>query len=244
MINSVFRNFEMPINAVVIGANGGIGQAFCQHLAHDPCINTLFQLARSPQDGQIECDLDHEDTIKEAAESIARNGEVSLIINATGMLHDPARQITPEKSFRHLDAETMKAYYQANCIGPSLAAKHLLPLMPKRGRAVFAALSARVGSISDNRAGGWHSYRAAKAGLNMMIRNFAREMALKNPESIILGLHPGTVETSLSAPFRAMVKHDVFSPDQAALQLLEVIDKSTPTESGCQIDWKGEVIPG
>jgi len=244
MTNSIFRRFETPVNAVVIGANGGIGKAFCQWLADDPGIDQLFQLARSPQKGQIHCDLDHEETIADAATVVARQGEVRLVINATGMLHDPARQITPEKSFRHLNGETMAAFFQANCIGPSLAAKHFLPLMPKRGRAVFAALSARVGSIADNQAGGWHSYRAAKAGLNMMIRNFAREMAFKNPDSVILGLHPGTVETSLSAPFRDMVRHEVFSPDQAARQLLAVIDNSSPAESGCQLDWKGDVIPG
>ncbi|XDZ64866.1 SDR family NAD(P)-dependent oxidoreductase [Alphaproteobacteria bacterium LSUCC0684] len=240
----MLRRFDAPINAVVVGANGGIGQAVCDLFKNDPGIKQLFQLARTPREGQIYCDLDHEDTIAEAARIIAEHGDVGLIINATGMLHDPARQIMPEKSFRHLNPETMNAYFQANCIGPALAAKYFLPLMPRRGRAVFAAVSARVGSIADNRAGGWHSYRAAKAGLNMMIRNFAHEMVFKNPDSIVIGLHPGTVETSLSAPFRDMVKHDIFPPDQAARQLLAVIGNVTPAESGHQLDWKGEIIPG
>ena len=240
----ILTSFDAPINAAVIGANGGIGEALCHLISADPGIELLYQLSRHPNEGQMFCDLDREDTIAEAAAAIARDGKLGLIINATGMLHDPKRQITPEKSWRHLDAETMTAYFQANCIGPSLAVKHFLPLMPKRGRAVFAALSARVGSIADNRAGGWHSYRAAKAGLNMMIRNFALEMKLRNPESVVIGLHPGTVETSLSAPVRAMIRHEVFTPTLAARQLLEVIDRATPGESGCQFDWKGELIPG
>jgi len=240
----MLKSFAAPIKAVVVGANGGIGQAMCDLLSDDPSIEHLFQLARTPREGQMFCDLNREDTIANAAREISEHGMVGLIINATGMLHDPARHITPEKSFRHLNAETMNAYFQANCIEPALAAKHFLPLMPRRGRAVFAALSARVGSFADNRAGGWHSYRAAKAGLNMMIRNFAHEMVIKNPDSVVIGLHPGTVETSLSAPFQDMVKHDIFSPNQAARQLLDVIDKVTPVESGRQVDWKGDLIPG
>jgi len=236
--------FAAPISAVVIGANGGIGRVFCQVLADDPAISRLYQLARQPRDGQIYCDLDDEETIIAAAETIGAQDELRLVINATGMLHEEARDLLPEKSFRQLRPEAMAAYFQANCIGPSLAAKHFLPRMAKRGRTVFAALSARVGSIADNRAGGWHSYRAAKAGLNMMICNFAREMTFRNPDSIIIGLHPGTVETPLSAPFRGLVRHEVFSPEEAALHLLAVIGGATPAESGCQLDWQGEIIPG
>jgi len=237
-------NFEDNLRIVVIGARGGIGAALSDALAESDQVQRLYRLSRNPTADGIAIDLNNEVSVQAAADQIAQEGALDLVINATGMLHDEARGILPEKTWRHLNAQTMLDVYQDNCIGPAMAAKYFLPLMTKSRRSVFAALSARVGSIADNRVGGWHSYRAAKAALNMLIRNFALEMAYKSPEAIVVGLHPGTVATSLSAPFYSVVKHDIFSPDEAAQHLLKVIDGLTPKDSGQQWAWDGTPIPG
>ena len=148
-------------------------------------------------------DLALEDTIAAAAARVAGTGPVALVIVATGLLHDGGHQ--PEKTFKRLDPAFLAKTFQINAIGPALVAKHFLPLLPRRGRAVFAALSARVGSISDNELGGWYGYRASKAALNMLIRTAAIELARTHKEAICVGLHPGTVATGLSGPFQAGV---------------------------------------
>ena len=233
----------------IIGASGGIGQALADRLAQQPeQVNRVYRLSRRPLEGHLHMDLDDEASIINAAQLIAqdsaKDGPLDLVINATGLLHDADQGITPEKTWRHLDPKTMMAVYQANCVAPVMAAKHFLPLMRRSGKSVYAVLSARVGSIADNRVGGWHSYRAAKAGLNMTLRNLALEMALKSPDAIVMGLHPGTVATGLSEPFRGMVKHDIFSPEASADHLIKVIDDATPQSSGHQWAWDGTKIPG
>lgn len=123
-------------------------------------------------------------------------------------------------------------------------AKHFLPMLAPGRRAVFCALSARVGSIGDNRLGGWHAYRASKAALNMLIKTFSIELARRHPGAVCIGLHPGTVETELSAPFRSGIRPEkLFTPSCAAIQLLEVIDQVGPSDSGRQFAWDGQVIP-
>ena len=150
--------------------------------------------------------------------------------------------MTPEKTFRTLDGAAMLQSFRVNTVGPALVGKHLLPLLPRSGRSVFAALSARVGSIGDNRLGGWHSYRAAKAALNMVLRNFAIELAQSRPEAICVGLHPGTVRTGLSAPFAG--RRTVLEPAASATRLLEVIARLTVAESGGVLAWDGaRIIP-
>lgn len=240
MLPSLGENFT----AVVVGASGGIGGGLCRQLAANPACTRLYACARQPGETGLAIDLEDEASIAAAAAEIAESGQPALVIGATGMLHHPEKNRQPEKSFKHLSSEGLIDYYTANCIAPALLAKHFLPLLPRRGKTVLALLSARVGSIADNRKGGWHGYRAAKAGLNMLIRNFALEMGLRNPDAVVIGLHPGTVATGLSAPFRGMVNHDIFSPDEAAQHLLAVIDAAGPDATGHQLDWKGEVIPG
>lgn len=238
-------SFAAPMRVAVIGASGGIGRAFADLLSQpSDHISDVYRLSRRPLDGHLHINLDDEASIARAAEKIGQDGPLDLVINATGLLHDDANNITPEKTWRHLDAQTMAAVYHANCIAPVMAAKHFLPLMRRDGKSVFAALSARVGSIADNRVGGWHSYRAAKAGLNMVIRNLALEMTMKSPQAIIMGLHPGTVATELSAPFRGMVKHDIFTPEEAAAHLIKVINDAGQDHSGHQWAWDGAKIPG
>jgi NAD(P)-dependent dehydrogenase (short-subunit alcohol dehydrogenase family) len=189
-------------------------------------------------------DLEREETIVAAAETIRASVDgLHLAIVATGILHDGAR-LKPEKSWRALDGEAMATAFRLNAIGPALVAKHFLPLLAMGRKSVFAALSARVGSIGDNRLGGWHAYRASKAALNMLIRTLAVELSARNPDALCVGLHPGTVDTALSKPFQANVPAGkLFAPETSARYLLGVLDRLTPANSGSIYAWDGEKIP-
>ncbi len=166
-----------------------------------------------------------------------------LVLVATGSLQGEGIA-PPERSLRELDAASLLQSYRINTIGPALVAKHMLPLLPRSGRSVFAALSARVGSIGDNRLGGWHSYRASKAALNMILRNIAIELARTHPDALCLGLHPGTVDTSLSRPFQRQVAKDrLFTADYSAGRLLSVIEAAGPAQSGQVLAWDGRPVP-
>jgi NAD(P)-dependent dehydrogenase (short-subunit alcohol dehydrogenase family) len=150
----------------------------------------------------------------------------------------------PEKSLKQITAQGLAEQFAINAIGPALVAQAFLPLLPRDRRAVFAVLSARVGSIEDNRLGGWHGYRAAKAALNMLVRNFAIELARSHPQAIVVGLHPGTVDTALSAPFQKGVAPErLFTPASAAARLLDTLDGLTPQDSGGLFAWDGSRIP-
>ena len=165
----------------------------------------------------------------------------NLVIVATGLLHND--NLMPEKGLRDITAKEMKKIFEVNIIGPALVAKHFIPLLPRTGKSIFAALSSRVGSISDNRLGGWHSYRASKAALNMMTKNIAIETARTHKEAAIIGLHPGTVDTNLSSPFQSNVKDGkLFSPEQFADYLLNVIDQASAADTGKILAWDGQEI--
>ena len=227
--------------AVVIGASGGIGRAFVEALAEEGAYDVVHRFARSETGGQ-HMDLEDEASIAAAAAIVADGPPVELLLIATGLLHERGRG--PEKAFRDLDAAWLARSYAVNAIGPALVFKHFLPLIPRTGKPVFAALSARVGSISDNRLGGWHGYRAAKAALNMLIRNFAIEQARRAPGNICVGLHPGTVDTGLSKAFQGGVPGDkLFTPQQSAGYLLGVIDGLKAQDSGKCFDWAGQEVP-
>lgn len=244
----MFDNFaERPI-AAIVGASGGIGAAMTRQLADIPTIERVLAFSRSPvafnhprvQTGHI--DLEDEETIAAAAETTREAGGAQIVIVAVGLLHDGA--IQPEKSWRALDADQLTRSFQINTIGPALVARHFLPLFPRSGRAIFAALSARVGSIGDNRIGGWYGYRASKAALNMIIRNLAIELARKRGEAICVGLHPGTVDTDLSKPFQSATPPEkLFTPDYAASCLLRVLDGLAPADSGSVLAWDGRRVP-
>jgi NAD(P)-dependent dehydrogenase (short-subunit alcohol dehydrogenase family) len=239
----MLSSFHRPIAACVFGASGGVGAAFVRQLSNDPAVEVVHAGARSPVEGRrkvipFQFDLTDEASIADAAAAI---GPLDLIIIATGMLHDG--ELQPEKSFR---AQTPDAYARAfalNATGPALTAKHFLPLLPKDRRGIFAALSARVSSVSDNRLGGWHAYRASKAALNMIVRNFAVELGRTHKEAIAVTLHPGTVATPLSEPFQRSVEPDkLFTPDFAAERLLAVLDDLMPGDSGNLFAWDGQRI--
>ena len=207
-------------------------QALAQGAAYDAVIG----LSRSsiPM-----LDLLSETSIAAAAAFINAQGTPRLIIDATGVLQ--SKTIKPEKSWRELDAAQMAEAFAINAIGPALVMKHFLPLLPREGSCVFATLSARVGSIGDNRLGGWYSYRASKAALNQLVRTAAIELNRRAPNAICVALHPGTVDTGLSASF-AKTGLDVQTPELAAARLLETIAGLTVGDSGGFFDYKGETI--
>jgi NAD(P)-dependent dehydrogenase (short-subunit alcohol dehydrogenase family) len=224
---------EHLIPAVIIGATGGIGAALAAELERRG--HPVRRLGRTTEPA---LDLLDEGSIARAAAGIGPG--LRLVVDATGFLHDERFQ--PEKSFRQLDPAHLAQSFALNASGPALLMKHFLPLLARDGRAVFATLSARVGSISDNRLGGWYSYRAAKAALNQIMRTAAIELARGRPEAICVALHPGTVETPLSAPF-AKSGLEVQPPAQSAARLLDVLAALTPAGNGGFFDHHGRPIP-
>ncbi len=217
--------------AVVIGARGGIGSALVAALEEEDI----------PVRGFARPELDILDEASIAAAAASLPSPPTLVIVATGMLHEGSHG--PEKSFRDLDADRLVRSFTVNSIGPALVAKHFLPLLPKGQRSVFAVLSARFGSISDNRLGGWYGYRASKAALNQLIRTLSIEMKRLNDRAIVVGLHPGTVDTRLSKPFQSNIAPgQLFDPARAAVQLLDVIDELGVKDSGNILAWDGSTI--
>jgi NAD(P)-dependent dehydrogenase (short-subunit alcohol dehydrogenase family) len=235
--------------AVIFGASGGIGAALVAQLENSDRYGAIHSGSRNlpdtarPKTIPFAFDLCNEASIAQAAQAIGEAGPLDLAFVATGMLHSTGSQM-PEKSSRALDAEAMAQVFAINTFGPAIIAKHFLPLMRRDERSVFAVLSARVGSIGDNRLGGWHSYRASKAALNMLVRNFAIEFAARNPRGIVVAVHPGTVNTELSRPFkRAVPEGALFEPKQSAMHMLAMLESLSPNDSGGLFAWSGERIP-
>lgn len=230
--------------AAVFGASGGIGAALVAELAADPRCAIVRAGSRKAAPSANEkvlpfaFDLDDPASLARAAETV---GTPDLVVVATGLLHD--ERLQPERSFRTLDTRTMERAFMVNAFGPAMIARHIFSHANRHSRVVFGALSAKVGSISDNRLGGWYSYRASKAALNQMIRTFSIELARTHPRSVCVALHPGTVNTALSKPFQTGVAAgNLFSPQRAAQQLLAVLDGVGPEASGRLIGWDGREI--
>ncbi len=219
------------MRAVVIGATGVIGAALADVLA---ARGEVVRIGRSTSPG---LDLLDEASIAAAAQAVGPG--LHLVIDATGFLHDARFQ--PEKSLRALDPAHLAYSFAINATGPALVMKHFLPLLARGERAVFATLSARVGSISDNRLGGWYSYRAAKAALNQLMRTASVELARTQKQAICVALHPGTVNTGLSGPF-AKNGLDVQTPAQSAARLIAVLDGLSPEHTGLLFDHMGEIV--
>lgn len=230
----MLSSYHRSPNALVVGSSGGIGAAFADHL--EAAGAAVHRASRS---GPIRIDYDEPETIETALAGI---DTLDLVVVATGLLHGEDKG--PEKSTRALDADWMLRNYRINTVGPMLVARHALPKMRRDAKTVFAALSARVGSISDNRLGGWHSYRMAKAALNMGLRNLAIEHARRWPSGLVVGLHPGTVDTGLSKPFQGNVADGkLFDADWAAGEMLRVLDGLGPEATGRVFDYAGERVP-
>ena len=238
------KSFNAAANVAVVGASGGIGQAAVQLLSDDPSVGLVHAFSRdatNSRDGKVHrlpIALLDEQSIISAVEFAASRAPLDLVFVASGMLHRD-RAVQPEKTMRALSMSAMSEVFNVNTIGPALLAKHFLPAMRETGKTVFVALSARVGSISDNRLGGWVS----KAALNMVIKTIAVEQARRRPESIVVSLHPGTVDTALSKPFSAGVsKISLFTPEHSAACLLKVIDGLNVADSGGFFAWDGAAI--
>ncbi|WP_424927253.1 SDR family NAD(P)-dependent oxidoreductase [Amaricoccus tamworthensis] len=216
---------------LVIGASGGIGSAVASAAAERG--DEVTGLSRSG-DGLDITDPDSVDRI------VGRlSGTFDLVLVATGALVVDGYQ--PEKSVRALEAEGLMGQFRVNTIGPALILKHVLRLLPRDRRSVFAALSARVGSIGDNRLGGWHSYRASKAALNQIVHGAAIEVARTHKQAVCVCLHPGTVETPFTAEYAD--RHDTVPADEAAANLLNVIESLKPDQTGKFFDYAGREIP-
>lgn len=236
-------------NIAIIGSAGAIGSAFTQELAERYPEAYICAFARNtpeqlPGGVRFHCiDYTNESSIAACAAAASAASPLDLVVVATGILHEG--EIKPEKSLRDLSAEKFQRLFAANTVAPALLAKHFVPKLNRDERAVFAALSARVGSISDNRLGGWYAYRASKAALNMVLKNVAIETRRQNKGAIIVGLQPGTVDSELSKPFQGNVPEgQLFTPTYAARQLLNVLDTLKPEQSGKCFDFEGlEVEP-
>lgn len=245
---TALTTFPPQTRVAVIGASGGVGQALVALFANDPRVERVFALARtpcpvsSPNVTQGELDLENEASIASCATSVSADSPLDIVVVATGILWS-GEKLRPERSMQELDIDKLTKVFAINATGPALVAKHFLPNLRKGSKTVFAALSARVGSIGDNRLGGWYSYRASKAALNMLLKTFSIEQARQWPQAVIIGLHPGTVNTELSAPFTKRTSPEkLFSPEISAGHLLKVLDRVTSEDSGHVFAWDGQRV--
>jgi NAD(P)-dependent dehydrogenase (short-subunit alcohol dehydrogenase family) len=229
-----------PQNIAILGASGAIGSAFTRLLSKTYPTASLFAFS---QNGEHFIDYSSEDSIAKAAELAAKKKPLDLVIVANGILHNS--KIMPEKSLRDLSAEKFHRVFEINTITPALIAKYFLPKLNREQPSIFAALSAYVGSISENQIGGWYAYRASKAALNMIIKNASIEVGRRNRQAIVVGLDPGTVDSDLSKPFQRNVPDGkLFTPEYSAGKLLEVLENLSEEQTGKFFAWDGkEVLP-
>ena len=236
----------MSKNIAIIGSSGAIGNAFVEHYLKDNAVEKIFSFSRSVNSHtskkiySFDIDIESQESIEKAA-SYLEGCYLDRVIIASGVLHTESFQ--PEKSIKDLNYETLSKVYSVNTIGPALVGKYFLPLLNKENKSVMAFLSARVGSISDNKVGGWYSYRSSKSALNQIVKNFSIEMKRSNPNAVILALQPGTVESKFSEPFKKHISKDkLFSPDFSVDMMSKVIESANSSSSGNLIAWDGEVI--
>ncbi|MEP3233736.1 MAG: SDR family NAD(P)-dependent oxidoreductase [Hyphomicrobiales bacterium] len=238
-------SFGEELNVAVVGSNGGIGSAIVKALTASQKVEVIFELGRTKPEKignksvLISADMLDESSVIAAASAI--KAPLDMVIVATGLLHDD--DTGPEKTWRQFSVSDAEKIFRVNAFGPMLIAKHFLAKLNSEQKSVFAALSAKVGSISDNELGGWYTYRASKAALNQYIKCSAIELGRKNKNAICVGLHPGTVATDLSAPFQANVQPGkLFDQNKAATQLLSVLNDLEFPNSGNLISWDGSTI--
>ena len=227
--------FETPFKALVIGASGAIGQAFVTALSSEPNCLHVETVSRANNAG---FDLLDEASIQQCAQTCRSAGPYQIIIDATGAL--TIEGVGPEKSLASLKQDTLTKNFEVNAIGPVLMLRYFAPLLAA-GPTIYAKLSARVGSISDNKKGGWYGYRAAKAALNMFLQTAAIELQRKNAELHVVALQPGTVRSALSQPFISSAPQ-VLAPDESVAGMLTVLKNLKPKSGAHYLDYKGDAI--
>jgi NAD(P)-dependent dehydrogenase (short-subunit alcohol dehydrogenase family) len=244
---------SFPTAGFVIGAGRGIGLEFVQQMLRDDRCDRLYATYRHPQspllaiaDPRLRClplDITAEDQIATTIGTIqAESPALHTVINCVGVLHTSTMQ--PEKRLQQINTDQLLHYFQVNSIAMILLAKHLQPLLKHRDRAIFASLSAKVGSIGDNHLGGWYGYRASKAALNMFMHTAALEYKRTCPRAIVVSLHPGTTDTPLSQPFQRNVPPEkLFPVERTVQQLLAVLDRLEEADSGEFFNWDGSRLP-
>jgi NAD(P)-dependent dehydrogenase (short-subunit alcohol dehydrogenase family) len=254
------KSFREGSVAVIQGASRGIGLGFCEKLLATNRFSRIYATGRHAEQSEglaalreragdavvpVDMDITREAAIQAAAERIsAVEPRLDLMINVSGVLHDSSRGMRPEKRLEDIELENLEYSFRVNAFGPILMAKHFHRLLNHPDKAVFASLSARVGSIEDNGLGGWYAYRAAKAAQNQFSRTAAIELGRRARQTIVLALHPGTTDTDLSTPFQGRVPEGkLFSVDFVTDQLLGIIDQAGPEDSGRFLAWDGQPIP-
>ena len=229
--------------ALIVGA-GGIGEVLATQLANRCPHLTVTLCRRRPQDASDwPLDLENSESLSWLTQTLSNDhSPLRLVFNATGRLHGPSLQ--PEKRLQHVQSDALIESFKINAAAPLLLAKAIEPALRRGQPFHYASLSARVGSIGDNRSGGWYAYRAAKAAQNMLLRTLSVEWARRFPEATVTLLHPGTTDTPLSKPFQSFVPPEkLFSPERAAGHLLDVLFQQTPAQSGAFLAWDGQPIP-
>ncbi|MDG2303994.1 MAG: SDR family oxidoreductase [Candidatus Binatia bacterium] len=243
--------------SLIQGASRGIGHALVRTLLAKAEVGTVYATCRDPENAGALCalsddprlvvlplDVTRESTIEAAAAAVrAGNGRLDRIVNVAGILHDESG-VAPEKRLDAISGDALQKVFAVNAFGPLLVMKHFHQLLRHDGRAVLANVSARVGSITDNRLGGWYGYRGSKAALNMFTRTAVIELARRAPNAIVVAIHPGTVDTEMSRPFqRGIPAEKLFDTDRAAAQILNVLASLEPEQSGSFLAWDGSAIP-
>jgi len=228
--------FDTDYKALVIGASGAIGGAFVAAFQADPRCTHVGQVSRSQSTG---FDVLNAESIARHADMCRASGPYHIIIDATGAL--TIQGVGPEKSLASLHEDTLMQNFHVNAVGPVMALRHFASLLAS-GPSVYAKLSARVGSISDNSKGGWYGYRAAKAALNMLLQTAAIELQRKNAELRVVALQPGTVRSDLSQAFASSVPH-LLEPAESVAGMLAALKTLTPKSGAHYVDYKGEPIP-
>ena len=237
-----------PIQSVAIfGSNGSLGNAFIKYYLNQANIKYVYSFSRvtntfnHPKVHHFFLDISDEKSISDIADVLPDDLNFDLILITSGFLHNEI--IAPEKSVRFISQQNLLDYFNINAISPILIAKYFSKFLPKNSPSIFAALSARVGSIGDNKLGGWYGYRASKAALNMFIKTLSIEFSFALKQSIVIGLHPGTVDSNLSKPFLSNYKkNSVFSPEESVSYLVKVLNSITVNDSGKIFAWDGSEI--
>jgi len=238
----------MKKTVAIIGSSGAIGNAVAEILLDDDGVEAIYRFSRNDSNENSDrvknlyIDIEDEESIKDCIKNLSKDIKFDLVFVATGILHND-NDIFPEKSIRDISQSKLEKVLLVNTIGPALVGKYFIPYLRKDSKSIFAFLSARVGSISDNKLGGWYSYRASKTALNQIIKNFSIEVRRSNPNAIFIGLQPGTVKSFLSKPFEKNVRPgNLFTPEYSATKMLEVIDNLSLEDTGKIYAWDGEEI--